>query len=159
MVASVPLKRMPTTKGRQIAAQARTRGASPNGSARAPTAKWKWSAPRGSLRLVARDRWRNSAPASVHEVGVPLPRASGAPACPRCLSLCKSPFHRSILPHRPAQRPDPVGDDARRHPGERAEQQRDLVALVGGTCSPVTSHSNGGEADRDDGSTPHRLST
>ena len=78
MVASVPLKRMPTTKGRQIAAQARTRGASPNGSARAPTAKWKGSAPRGSLRLVARDRWRNSAPASVHEVGVPLPRASGA---------------------------------------------------------------------------------
>ena len=37
MVASVPLKRMPTTRGRQTAAQARTRGASPNGSARAPT--------------------------------------------------------------------------------------------------------------------------
>ena len=78
MVASVPLKRMPTTRGRQTAARARTRGASPNGSARAPTAKWKWSALRESLRLVARDRWRNSAPASVHEAGVPLPRASGA---------------------------------------------------------------------------------
>gem|GEM_PF-5992960 len=53
MVASVPLKRMPTTKGRQTAARARTRGASPNGSARAPTAKWNPARPEPRLARTA----------------------------------------------------------------------------------------------------------